>query len=368
MINAFGTKNLSKLSNLVLVILLSGLVTHAFAQSQQTAISVDVIYPKQMQNNQNLVLTGTIEAKQRAQLAPLESGRVLKLNVEIGDEVIAGQSLLTLDNKLATLEVEGAKASLNAAEVNQQEAKRLYKEVLQLSKQQLVAETLISERAASLANATAQLARASATLSLQQELLNRHTLNAPFSGVIAMRNVDIGEWITQQTAVLTLVAQDDLRLSVAIPQQYYNRLAKQANVPVTVLPDSMDIQPIVAVLNRFVPVSDPTTRTFMAQIDLPQDAGLVAGMSARAQISLPNSNQSAIILPRSAIKQHPDGGSSVFIDDNGKAKRIITSFTDLPGNLVAINNQAFDLPYIISGVELLKDGSTIKPNLVQSNH
>ena len=366
MITPLPAKKPTNLCMFLMAILLSMLGNQTFAQSQQTAIAVDVIYPKQMQNNQNLLLTGTIEAKQRAQLAPLEAGRVIALNFEIGDVVKSGQTLLTLDNKLATLEVQGAKASLNAAEVNQQEAKRLYTEVLQLSKQQLVAETLISERAASLANATAQLARASATLSLKQELLNRHSLNAPFNGVIAQRNVDLGEWITQQTSVLTLVAQDDLRLTVAIPQQYYSRLVKQSNVPVTVLPDSNDTQSFDALLSRFVPVSDGITRTFVAQIDLPKDSGLVAGMSARAQITLPNSSSNAVILPRSAIKQHPDGGSSVFIVDNGKAKRIITSYTSLPGNQVAISNQAFDLAYIVSGVELLKEGTPITPNVVTS--
>jgi RND family efflux transporter MFP subunit len=362
-----STKWFACLPLMLLTVGLFGLTSSVLAQSQQTAINVDVVYPNQTQSNQNILLTGTVEAKQHAQLAPLEAGRVNELKVEIGDIVAKGQTLLTLDNRLATLEVQGAKASLNAAQVNLSEAKRLYAEVLKLSKQQVVAQSLISERAALLANTEAQLARAQATLSLQQELLNRHTLNAPFDGVVAQRNVDTGEWITQQTSVFTLVAQDNLRLTISIPQQYFAPLAKQSNVPVTILPDSMGNQSFAATLSRFVPVSDAQTRTFMAQIDLPKDTNLVAGMSARAQITLPNTSQSTITLPRSAIKQHPDGGSSVFIVENGMAKRIITSYTSMPGNLVSISNQGVDLPYIVTGVELLKEGTAVTPKVVSSS-
>lgn len=361
--------NTTRFSALCLSMMTISLLTHsltAVAQSPQAAINVDVIYPNPNQTNQSIVLTGTIEAKQRAQLAPLEAGRVTELDVEIGDIVKSGQTLLGLDNTLAVLEVQGAKAGLNAAEVNLQEANRLYKEVLQLSKQQLVAQTLISERAALLANAEAQLARAQATLSLQQELLIRHTLRAPFDGVIAQRNVDKGEWVTQQTSVLVLVAQSDLRLTIAIPQQYYGRLVNQSDVAVTILPDLIDTKPFNAKLSRFVPVSDALTRTFVAQVDLPTDTGLVVGMSARAQISLPNTHQSIIILPRAAIKQHPDGGSSVFVVENGKAKRVITSYTNMPDNRVAISNHDFDLPYIVSAVELLKEGTVVTPKVVAS--
>lgn len=352
----------------VLIIMLFATANYAIAQSQQTPINVDVFYPNQTQSNLTIILTGTVEAKQRAQLAPLDAGRVKQLEVEIGDIVTTGQTLLSLDSKLAELEVQAAKASLMATQVNLNEANRLYQEVLMLSKQQLVAQTLISERAALLANSEAQLANAQATLSLRQELLNRHTLQAPFAGVIAQRNVDLGEWITQQTPVLTLVAQDDLRLTISIPQQYYSRLAKQLNVSVKVVPDSVDAASFSAVLNRFIPVSDPVTRTFMAQIDLPKESNLVAGMSARAQISLPNTNQNTFMLPRSAIKQHPDGGSSVFIVKNGMAKRIITSYVQMSGNLVEISDHPVDLPYIVTGVELLKDGTPVTANIVASIH
>jgi RND family efflux transporter MFP subunit len=350
----------------VLVIMLFATANYVTAQSQQSPINVDVFYPNQTQSNLNIILTGTVEAKQRAQLAPLEAGRVKQLKVEIGDIVTTGQTLLTLDSKLAELEVLGAKASLQAAQVNLNEANRLYQEVLLLSKQQLVAQTLISERAALLANSEAQLANAQATLSLRQELFNRHTLQAPFAGVIAQRNVDLGEWITQQTPVLTLVAQDDLRLTISIPQQYYSRLSNQLNLSVKVVTDSVDAKSFIAVLNRLVPISDPITRTFMAQIDLPKETDLVAGMSARAQISLPNTSQNTFMLPRSAIKQHPDGGSSVFIVENGMAKRIITSYVQMSGSLVEISDHPVDLPYIVTGVELLKDGTPVTANTVAS--
>jgi len=115
-----------------------------------------------------------------------------------------------------------------------------------------------------------------------------------------------------------------------------------------------------------VPVSDMQTRTFMAQIDLPNNTALVSGMSAVARISIPNSEQSSITLPRSAIKQHPDGGSSVFIVQNGVAKRIVTAFTSLPNNQVTINNQNTDAAFIISGVASLQDGTAIVPTVVSN--
>ncbi len=339
----------------------------AIAQTTQDAIKVDVIYPQQVENKQIIVLTGTVEAKQQAQLAPLEAGRVATLSIEIGDTVTSGQQLLTLDNQLAALEVKGASADVKAAEVNLKEAERLFQEAQRLSAQKVVAKTMIAERAAVVASTEAQLARAKVNLSLHQERLNRHSLKAPFDGVISQRNVDVGEWVTQQSGVLTLVAQDDLRLAVEIPQQYYSQLRQTQGVVIKVLPDAAGSQPFTATLSRLVPVLNTATRTLLAQVDLPNNSDLVPGMSAQAEITVPNTGQSTITLPRAAIKQHPDGGSSVFIAVDNIAKRVVTAYTVAPNDQVTIYNQPANQAYIITGVELLQEGTPIIVNVIEAN-
>ncbi|WP_154222922.1 efflux RND transporter periplasmic adaptor subunit [Marinicella rhabdoformis] len=333
----------------------------------QDPIKVDAIYPQPLGSGQNIVLTGTVEAKQNARLAPLESGLVAALNVEVGDNVTQGQVLLSLNSKLMELEVQGALAEVEVAEVDRQESKRLYAEAQRLSEKNMVAKTLIDERASMVASTEAELARVIASLNLQQERLKRHRLLAPFDGVIGQRNVDVGEWVTPQTAVLTLVAQNDLRLVVAIPQQYYSRLITHAEVSIKVIPDAAGSAPFAAKLSRLVPVSDSTTRTFTAQIDLPDSQNLVAGMSARAEIALPDGDQVAFVLPRYAIKQHPDGGSSVFVVENNTAKRIVTSYTTLPDDKVAVYNLPADQAYIITAVELLQEGMPVTVNVISGS-
>ncbi len=333
----------------------------------QNPIKVDVIYPEHIEKKQTIQLPGTIQAKQHAQLSSLESGRVATLNVEVGDVVTEGQELLSLDNQLAKLELAGASAEVKAADLNLQEAKRLYDEVKKLSAQQVVAKTLIAQRAAILANAEVEIARVKSVYNVQQERLKRHSLKAPFAGVIALRNVDVGEWVTPQSSVLTLIAQRDLRLSIEIPQQYYKLLQQTDQVKVKVIPDTVGVESIVATLSRLVAFSDNQTRTFAAQIDLPDSVAtdLVAGMSATAEITFPENIQTAISLPRAAIKQHPDGNSSVFIVENNRAKRVVTKYTNMPGDQVAIYGQPKNLVYIISGVELLKEGALVDVNVVQ---
>ena len=76
---------------------------------------VDVLKPIGVQTHQRLSLTGTVEAIQHADLAPLQAGLVADIYVEQGDEVKQGQKLLQLDATLAQLTLSQTKAQLSAS-------------------------------------------------------------------------------------------------------------------------------------------------------------------------------------------------------------------------------------------------------------
>lgn len=340
-------------------LLLLIIATQAHARN---TLSVDVYVPATTEAaNQTIRLTGTVEAEQHADLAVLESGVVATLSVEVGDKVTKGQKLMSLDATLAELTLSEAQAALSATQVLRDEAERLYHEVLALSKKQVVAQTLIAERKAALASAEATLVQQTANVALQQEIVNRHTLYAPFEGVIANRSADLGEWVTQQTPVYTLIEQGNMRLSVAIPQEYYAMLAGQS-VSAKVQPDFINAEPLYAQLDRLVAVTDNQSRTLTGHIYLPKDTTLLAGMSASAEIALPEQSNELIWLPRSALKMHPDGGSSVFIVKDNTARRVLVEVVEQRSDQIAVKNAPTGQAFVASGVELLRDGDVLQVN------
>ncbi|MCO7224400.1 efflux RND transporter periplasmic adaptor subunit [Pleionea sp. CnH1-48] len=330
-------------------------------------VEVDIFYPKAGIHQQALQLTGSVEAEQDAGLASLQAGRVAELFVDAGDLVEKGQKLLTLDASLAELSLAEARAALEAAKVERSEAERLYEEVQVLSKRQVVAQTQISERRAQVARAKAELTRQEANVAIAAEVLRRHTLYAPFAGVIAKRSTDIGEWVSQQNEVFTLVKQSALRLKVAIPQQYFSILSKHSNIKINVQSNAVGSNVLNLSVSRLVPVFDQQSRTMSAYIKLPQSSAFAAGMSANAELFLPNQTEPLVWLPKSAIKQHPDGGNSVFAVVSGKAKRVFVNINEQRDDLVAVTQASANLAYVISGVELLRDGQKLKVNKVQGN-
>ncbi|MCO7187543.1 MULTISPECIES: efflux RND transporter periplasmic adaptor subunit [unclassified Pseudoalteromonas] len=344
------------------VMLITTMLLYSHAGLAQTT-QVEVYTPSATKQPRVMTLSGSVEARHNAQLASQESGLVEALLVDAGDTVSKGDPLLKLDATLAELNLAQARAGAQAAEVSVNEAQRLLDEVAALSKKQSVAQTLIGERTAALANAKAEQVKQQALVALAQERLHRHTLYAPFTGVIGQRSVDMGEWVTPGNQLFTLVAESDLRIVVNVPQEYFPLLRSTARLPVMVTPDINAAKPIKAEISRIVAVTDPSSRTFTAHIDLTDTmmvhAQFTPGMSAQADLLL-SAQDSAVWIPKKAVKQHPDGGSSVFIADNNTAKRKMVTITASRPDYVAVTGLTGNESVITTGIELLKEGTQLQ--------
>jgi RND family efflux transporter MFP subunit len=270
---------------------------------------------------ETLVLSGTLSAQRSARLSPRVDGLVSAVGVDAGDRVEAGQPLLRLDPALAEAALAREVAAHRQAQVARAEAARRVEEAERLVAERHVPQTELAARRAALAEAEAAVRAASAQEREQRELVERHRLDAPFAGVIAARDAEAGEWVVRGDAVLHLVALDPVRLDVQAPQERFTEL--RPDTPVEILPDAMPGTVLAARIAARVPVSiESGARTFLVRVVAEAgEHGLLPGTSASARFRLVTPGATAVRIPRDALLRHPDGGYSVFVVEDGVARR-----------------------------------------------
>lgn len=296
--------------------LAAALLLIAGGTQAQAPIPVVVSQPQQAIPTLQLNLTGDLVAAQRASLSPRIEGLVTRVNVDVGDQVRAGDLLLTLDPLLAEQLLQQSRAATAAAQATYDENLRLVNEAERLTKQNHLPLNELALRKSALAIAKAELDAARAEQQAQATRVAWHQLKAPFDGVISRKLSEAGEWITPGTAVLELVATDKVYLDVQVPQERFYQL--KTDTPVRVRPDSRTAEqlqtPLTARIAAIVPVSTSGARTIQVRLVMDNaDQTLLPGTSASAQFEFLSGEQNALLIPRDALLRSPDGSFSAFV-------------------------------------------------------
>lgn len=255
---------------------------------------------------------GTIKACRRSKLSMPLGGVVDKLLVKKGDSVQPGQLLLELWDRDRYAEVQAAQAALNAAQHSQQQICVMAdRSVRESQRQQTLAERkLISvdqaDNSASnaaaqkgaCAAAQAQAASANAQLSMQQAVLERFQLRAPFAGIVAEINGEIGEYVTPSPpGVATPPAVDLIDTSclyATAPIDEVDAAALRLGMPVKITLDAFRGRDFAGKLTRISPyVLDLEKQARTVDVDVrfdqvPKDVALLIGYSADVTIVLSN--------------------------------------------------------------------------------
>jgi HlyD family secretion protein len=277
---------------------------------------------------------GTIKACQRSRLSMPIGGQVADLLVDEGDQVEKGQVLIQLWNEDQQARVAEADTRVTAAEESVKESchnaaldTREYKRKQGLAAKKLVSEealdtaqTRASVSSFACAKARAGVETAQATLALQTALFEKTRLRAPFGGVVAEINGEVGEFITPSPPgiatppAVDLIALDCLYVSAPIDE--VDAAAIELNMPARISLDAFRGRIFKGRVSRIAPYVkefEKQARTVDIEVAfdaLPEDLTLLIGYSADIEIIL-SQRESALRIPTEAVI---DGNRVLFFD------------------------------------------------------
>jgi HlyD family secretion protein len=272
---------------------------------------------------------GTVEARRAYLIGPTVAGRVLRVGVDVGDVVTAGQVLaeldpVDLDERTAASQasiaragslVLAAEAQLRDAQARREVATINARRYVELGGQRFVSTSAVEAKQQEQVSAQAATRAAEASLAGARQEITRLTaerdglgqqrsklrLVAPTSGIVSAREAEAGSTVIAGQAVLRLIEPASLWLRVRIDQGRSTGLA--AGLPAQIVLRSNPGQPLPGKVVRVEPVSDSVTEERIALVafdTLP--AAMSVGEMAEVTLSLP-AGQPGLLLPNASIRR-----------------------------------------------------------------
>jgi membrane fusion protein (multidrug efflux system) len=251
-----------------------------------------------------VLAVGTLRANETVVIKPEIAGRIVSIGFSDGARVRKGDLLVALDDSVLAAQVEQARAERGLAQSNFERAEDLAKR------------NFISGSARDQAAATLKVQ--SARLELAQAQLAKTRIVAPFSGVLGLRNVSVGDVVKESAELVTLEDISSMKVDLRLPERYLGQLQKGLVISIGV--DAFPERRFEARLDALDAQIDPNGRSLLARGRLANpDGALRSGMFAKARIVLREKPQ-AVVIPEEAILP---AGSDAFVYrvENGRAMR-----------------------------------------------
>jgi membrane fusion protein (multidrug efflux system) len=303
-----------------------------FAAMQPPPEAVTTIVAERADWPNTLTAVGTVAAVQGVTVSADLPGIVNRISFDSGRRVKEGDVLVELDTRQEQAQLTAAEAELELARLTFERMK-----------------TLIAHDAVSRAEFDAAAAaekQAEARIREIQATIARKTIRAPFSGVLGIRAVNLGQYVTSGDAIVPLQSLDPIYVNFGVPQQ--DAAAIRAGREVRITAADLGEVEFTGRITAIDSVVDETTRNVTVQVTLANAAGrLRPGMFVQAHVML-GATQSVIALPASAISYAPYG-DSVFVvadlkDPDGRTYRGVRQ------QVVKLGGSRGDQTAVLSGI------------------
>ena len=294
---------------------------------------------------QQIIAVGSLRSGEAVMLSSEIAGRIAKIQFREGQPVAAGAPLFLLDDSIYRAEVAQARASLALSQRNHERALELFER------------KLISTRERDEAAARLDIDRA--TVQLAEARLAKTRITAPFKGVVGLRSVSPGDYITPGQALAPLEQLQVLKADFRLSEAALSRIAVGQTLDLEV--DAYPGQVFPGTVYAIDPGLAEDTRSIGVRARVPNDKGkLRPGLFARVRLVI-SERDDAILVPEQAIVPQGDKLFVYVIEDGKAALRPVRIGMRQAGRAEIVEGiQAGDV-VITAGVQKIGPGAPVMP-------
>jgi membrane fusion protein (multidrug efflux system) len=302
-----------------------------------------------------LNVVGTMEAIHGVTVSADLPGTVDKIMFDSGRTVQQGEVLAELDTRQERAQLAATEAQRDLAKIN-------YARYDELQKQGVISKQDYDKAMADQKQTEANVGEIRATI-------ERKTIRAPFSGVLGIRQANLGQYLAAGAAIVPLQSVNPIYVNFSVPQQVISQVKVGDNVQLTT--ENLAGLKFTGRVNALNSIVDQATRNIQVQATLPNPEGkLRPGMFVQVEVGV-GASRAVLPLPASAISYAPFGDSVFIVADltgpDGKTYRgVRQQFVKIEGSrgdqvgVVSGINPGDEI--VTSGVFKLRNGAAVAVN------
>src|SRR5579871_4511772 len=324
---------------------------------------VSLIHATAVAGESQLVLPATIEAYVQSPIYARTNGYLKAWYKDIGSRVKKGELLAEIDTPEVDQQLVQARADLATAKANAQLAAITATRYQDLIKTDSVSKQEVDNAVGDNAAKQAAVQSAEANVRRLAELESFKHVYAPFAGVVTRRNVDIGYLINAGSSasgkeMFDLAQTDPLRVYVSVPQTYSAsiRRGQKACLQLTESPGQTYCGQVV----RTADAIDPTTRTLLTEVDVPNPSGaLMPGAYAELHFAAEPAGK-RLSLPINVLLFRPQGTMAAVVgSDNRISLHRLTIGRDFGSSVEVLEGLTLQDAVVINPPDSLEEGESV---------
>jgi membrane fusion protein (multidrug efflux system) len=286
-----------------------------------------------------LTAVGTLNAVQGVTVAAELPGKVVHIAFEAGSPVKKGDLLVRQDTSSEEAQLPGAIAQVNLTRLNLERS------------EELLAKGMIARVDRDNAVANAEQARAQADNI--RATIAKKTVRAPFSGILGIRQVNLGQLLREGDPIVVLQSLDPIYVDFTLPQQEFSKVRQGLSVHIT--SDALPGETIEGRVTAISPQVDVDTRNIKVEATVNnQGQKLRPGMFVNVAVGLP-ARRTVLAIPATAVFYAPYG-DSVFVIEEAKGGKDSKGGKTLRQQFIRLGQKQGDFVAVTSG---LKEGEVI---------